>query len=214
MMSLRLLAAAALWLAPVSCTQSQIHETASAPSNWQLVGRASQAAYVRLSVALSQPGLSELKKRLSEISDLDNPDFGAHLSKARIRDYRKPDGAALESVYTWLTQGGAEDVQVDSTYIHFNANVKTANSLLDCTFSEYQSPRGVRVYRATEYSLPSELAPHIRFVYPVTQFIETPEKGRANAETEQEHSVSRRQTSSKNKETGLPCYYRFTNYAL
>lgn len=202
MVSLRFLATAALCLAPASCASLKVHEKASAPRDWHLVGPADDAATVQLTIALAQPGLAELKRRLAVISDIESPDFGLHLSKAQARSYQKPEESAVKAVSQWLTKGGAEDVQVNSAYVYFNADVKTANSLLGCNLSEYQSPQGRQAYRATEYSLPSDLARYIRFVYPVTQFIEMPSKRRAVAESAEDLSILRRQASCKKADPG------------
>ncbi|KAH6658201.1 tripeptidyl-peptidase sed4 [Truncatella angustata] len=150
-----------------------VHETATVPQGWQLVGDADESAYLELSIALTQPWLGELKKRLAETSNPDHANFGAHLGRIQLQKYQRTDHQSTSAVLAWLRQAGVHETYLDTAWIRFNATIQSINSLLNCELMEYETPRAARVYRATDYGLPSDLVQHIQFIYPVTQFIET-----------------------------------------
>jgi tripeptidyl-peptidase-1 len=107
------------------------------------------------------------------ISDINNVEFGAHLTQAQLQEYQKPDDASSSMVLEWLRQAGIEEARLESSWIRFHATIGSINSLLGCKLSEYETPRNARLYRTTEYSLPDDLIKHVQLVYPVTQFVET-----------------------------------------
>lgn len=175
---------AALWaLVLVTATQARladkwaVHETMTVPSGWKYLGQPEvDTTIARVSISLRQPGLDELRRRLDQISDIDRADYGAHLSRSQLDAYREPSAGAVDDVMEWLSEHGIEDRLVQKSWISFNASVGVVNSLLRCNISEYETPQSHQVLRATEYSLPSDLAQHIQFVYPLTQFLESSAK--------------------------------------
>lgn len=172
-----------------------LHETASVPRGWNIVGDADESSYLQLSIALAQPRLGELKRRVAEISNINHVDFGAHLTQSQLQEYQKFDEESASRVIEWLHQAGVEDAYLDSAWVRLNATVGVINSLLECKLEEYETPLNARVYRTTEYSLPSDLASQIQFVYPVTQFIEMSPKGPQLQDDDAE--IMRRQASSE-----------------
>lgn len=188
---------APLLVAALKAADVTVHETSIVPHGWQLIGAADHSRHLELSVALSQPRLGELKKRLAEISDPKHVDYGAHLTQAQVKEYQKPDATGSSAVLRWLSQAGIEDAYLDYAWIRFNATVSQVNSLLRCELEEYGTPRDARVYRTTEYSLPTDLSQYIQFVYPVSQFIDTAK--RQVAQEEDGLRIRRRQDSSKGK---------------
>ncbi|KAL1864334.1 hypothetical protein Daus18300_007758 [Diaporthe australafricana] len=194
----------ALWvLVLATATQARpasqwaVHETAIVPSDWKYVGQPEvDTTVTRVSISLQQPGLDELRRRLDQISDIDNADYGAHLSRGQLEAYQEPAAEAVHNVMDWLSEHGIEDRLAQKYWISFNATVGLVNSLLRCNLSEYETPRSQRVLRATEYSLPSELAQHIQFVYPLTQFLESSARRNFNDEGSMDVArASRRQAS-------------------
>lgn len=211
-MMLRLLANKICLVAPLLAVLSQahdglVHETASVPRGWQLIGDADQSEYLQLSIALAQPRLGELKKRVAEISDIEHVEFGSHLTQRQLQEYQKPDDASVSSVLDWLSAADITDTSMESAWVRINATVGAINSLLDCKLSEYETPLSARVYRTTEYSLPSGLSRHIQFVYPVTQFIEvSPQRTR---EDKDDTAIVPRQATSKYKVYCISAWGRY-----
>ncbi|KAK6086380.1 tripeptidyl-peptidase sed4 [Seiridium cupressi] len=169
--------AAPLLAAKPEGDETLVYETATVPQGWRRVGDADESTTLQLSVALVQPRLDELKKRVAEISDIDNADFGTHLTQTQLKEYQRPDDDAASAILEWLSVAGVEDARLDSAWIRFNATIREVNALLNCTLDAYETPQNAHVYRTTEYTLPIDLVPHVQFVYPVTQFIETKRRG-------------------------------------
>ncbi|KAH8895492.1 tripeptidyl-peptidase sed4 [Thozetella sp. PMI_491] len=168
-----LLLASPLLAATSRIYDTHVHEIASVPRSWQLIGDADKAATLDLSIALTQPRLGELKTRLEEISDIDHISFGQHLTQNVLKEYQQPDEGSTAAVVQWLRQADIQEVSLSSSWVRFNATVEAISRLLKCELKEYMTPRGARVYRATEYSLPNSFIRHVQFVYPIAQFIET-----------------------------------------
>lgn len=90
-----------------------------------------------------------------------------------------------------LKSAGVTQVTTDGHFINFATTVGTANSLLNTTFLTYKNS-GVAKIRATQYSVPNDLASHIDLISPITYFGKTvanfatfkkPSKTKRNAET-------------------------------
>jgi tripeptidyl-peptidase I len=174
-----------------------VHETSSMPQGWRLLGDADESAYLQLSIALSQPRLGELKRRVAEISDINSADFGAHLTQIQLQKYQAPGDESTSAVFRWLDQAGIEEMYADGAWIRFNATVRSVNILLDCKLDEYETPTHGRVYRTTEYSLPAELASHVQFVFPTTQFIDSSPS--EPLQDEENFNIAPRQASGKQR---------------
>ncbi|KAJ0104179.1 hypothetical protein J7T55_000530 [Diaporthe amygdali] len=190
-----LLLATATQARPAS--QWTIHETATVPSGWKYVGQPDvDTTVTRVSISLQQPGLDELRRRLDQISDINNAEYGAHLSSSQLAAYQEPAAEAMQDVMEWLSAHGIEDRLAQKSWVSFNASVGTVNSLLKCNLAEYTTPESRRVLRTTEYSLPSDLAHHIQFVYPLTQFVESSARKNFNEQRGVDLArTSRRQTA-------------------
>lgn len=154
--------------------KSVVHETAPShlPNGWKNLGAAKDTAKLSLSIALKQPGLEELRKRLDQISNPSHEAYGAHLSKDEVRQYRQVSGSAVDTVLSWLQRNDVTEFAAEDAWVNFNATVAEVNTLLSCTMSRYQVNGTPDVlYRALDYSLPEELLASVDYVYPVTQFI-------------------------------------------
>lgn len=154
--------------------KSVVHENAPShlPNGWKHLGSAKDTAKLSLSIALKQPGLEELRKRLDQISDPSHEAYGAHLSQDEVRQYRQVSVSAVDSVLSWLQSNDVEEFAVQDAWVNFNATVAEVNTLLSCSMSRYQVTGTPDVlYRALHYSLPEELLDSVDYVYPVTQFM-------------------------------------------
>ncbi|KAF9880405.1 hypothetical protein CkaCkLH20_02359 [Colletotrichum karsti] len=152
-----------------------VHESVSQlPPGWRHVAPGHEFLTVRLSVALKQPGLSELKKRLEDVSDPAHPEYGAHVSRDVMKAFQEPSEDAYAVVSSWLQAYEIHDFKQDGPWVRLNTTVGKANRLLDCKFSKYQYNTDKPVLRAKEYTIPARLAEHVDFVFPVSQFVSKP----------------------------------------
>ncbi|GKT50031.1 tripeptidyl-peptidase sed3 [Colletotrichum spaethianum] len=155
--------------------KNAVHESVKQlPQGWRHVAPAHDLNTVRLSVALKQPGLSELKARLEVTSDPNHSEYGSHISRDLLRYFQQPSADSYSEVASWLQANDIHDFVLDGTGVRLNTTVAKANHLLDCKFSKYQYNDGKVVLRAKEYKLPAQLSEHVEFVYPVTQFVRMP----------------------------------------
>jgi tripeptidyl-peptidase-1 len=153
-----------------------VHESvAKLPNGWTFNGQAEDSLSVRLSLALKQSRLSELKARLEVTSDPSHPDYGAHLTRDLLKKFQEPDQEGIAAVESWLQKNGIQFALEDS-WIRFNTTVGEANRLLDAEFGRYQHMSDSPVLRSKQYSLPSDVADYVDFAYPVTQFMSRPAK--------------------------------------
>ncbi|KAL8389062.1 hypothetical protein RB595_008817 [Gaeumannomyces hyphopodioides] len=185
-----LLGAAAAAVLPAAQQQQQqqpnlvVHEkaTVAALARWQYVAPAPDSARVRLSVALRQPGMKDLRARLDAVSDPAHADYGMHLSRDQVAAFAAPGADGVAAVSAWLEEAGIAGSRYDDAdaRVSFDTTVAAANRLLGCKLSTYKDKESDKqVVRAEEYSLPRALAEVVDFVYPVTQFISSPKKPQA-----------------------------------
>ncbi|KAF6823411.1 tripeptidyl peptidase precursor [Colletotrichum plurivorum] len=159
---------------PTSSSRTVFESVKQLPQGWQLVGPAEDQLSLRLSIALKQPGLSDLKARLEITSDPAAAEYGAHVSRDVMKTYQEPDAEAYHVVASWLEDYGIYDFKKEGAWVRFNTTVGGANRLLDCRFARYQYGSEEPALRAREYALPARLAEHIDFVFPVSQFFRKP----------------------------------------
>ncbi|TEA17819.1 Tripeptidyl-peptidase sed2 [Colletotrichum sidae] len=156
-----------------------LHESvAQLPQGWRRVAAADNVLAVKLSMALKQPGLSELKARLEVTSDPSHVEYGAHVSRDVMKRFQEPAAAAYDAVSSWLQAYDIQDYSLDGAWVRLNTTVGKANRLLDCKFAEYQFDDETPVLRATEYSLPTRVSDLVDFVFPVSQFVNKPPRRR------------------------------------
>jgi len=183
-----------------------VHETVPVPSGWKAVGPANDATVTKVSISLSQPRMGELRRRLDRVSDIQDRDLGAHLSRDQLHVYQRPTDEAVGAVGQWLGENGVKNAVLEGSWVHFNASVGLLNSLLRCNLSAYNGPRSRLVLRAPEYSLPRDLIEHIQFIHPLTQFAERSTEN-IYLQSRAVESVTTRQ--AQQRKTSLPSQGRY-----
>lgn len=172
-----------------------VHESVKQlPQGWRHFAPADDLLTVRLSVALKQPGMSELKARLELTSDPKQPEYGAHVSRDLMATFQEPTADSYAVVASWLQTYDIHDFVQDGAWVRLNTTVGKANRLLDCTFSKYQYQSQKPVLRAKGYALPSYVSEHVDFVFPVSQFVNKPPRRDLRA---REASKVKRQSASE-----------------
>jgi tripeptidyl-peptidase-1 len=131
-----------------------------------------------------------LLAKLAQISDPDHSEFRKHLMKEYVQihlvliflffsrqvdSFVSPSQEAINDVTKWLISHGIDKENVifsdAKDYIKIALPVKTAQSLLDTTFSVFQHVHSqTKIIRALRYSLPASITKHIDFVQPTTMF--------------------------------------------
>lgn len=185
---LKFLPATLLALLHICATEAKavVHETALShlPSGWKYIAPANDSTQLSLSIALKQPGLEELRKRLDDISNPSHHQYGAHLSRDEVRRYSAVSEPAVDTVLSWLQDYDIADIDVNDAWVRFNATVGQINELLSCRMSSYHvTGFSNTVYRAQRYSLPEELLSTIDYISPVTQFVSKKKEERASLQS-------------------------------
>ncbi|KAK1758977.1 Tripeptidyl-peptidase sed2 [Echria macrotheca] len=171
-----------LSIAPIYGAPTVILEnTEGLPTGWTYHSKADVSEVIVLSVVLREPGIHELKNRLSRRGDPRHPDFGSrHLSREEVNHHRKPDRKVTDAVSSWLRSSGIRNMQVQGSMISFPASVATVKSIFHADLAHYSYGKGSKpVLRALNYTVPTWLRNDIEFVHPITNFI-TPRRGGRN----------------------------------
>ncbi|KAI1773605.1 tripeptidyl-peptidase [Hypoxylon cercidicola] len=153
-----------------AATAKVMDSLASVPKGWTEVRQASSDDVVTLRVGLPQQHAIALEQAVLEISTPGHPNYGLHLSRDQVRSYTAPTEKSVSSVVDWLVQSGIKP-SVNNDWITFNADVKTANDLLEAKFAWYQYEQGGSPkLRTLSYSVPDELSANIDLIQPTTRF--------------------------------------------
>lgn len=86
-----------------------------------------------------------------------------------------PSDETLSAVNSWLKEHGIKASSNSSAgdWISFSTTVGKANKLLGTDFWRFRhTPTGEIVTQALQYSIPSELKPHINVVHPTTRLVQ------------------------------------------
>jgi tripeptidyl-peptidase-1 len=146
---------------------------------------------LELRIGLSQPNFPVLESHLYEVSNPDNPRYGAHLSKEEVEKLVTPHSESIDLVDRWLDSYGfdgdvlwrspAKDwvtinvpVQVAEKMLHTVSQINYVSALMTTSFQKYYIWRhlesGDAAIRTTHYSLPENLQSHIDLIQPTTLF--------------------------------------------
>jgi tripeptidyl-peptidase-1 len=156
------------------CASSVFESVPAKPEGWTRVGDASPDQRLRLRIAMQQPNEELLERTLYEVSDPAHANYGQHLSREALADMMAPRAESTEAVRSWLRGAGIGDAQVhdDGEWINLSVTVREASELLEADFGVWardDDASATRV-RALEYSVPDEVAEHIKMVAPVVRF--------------------------------------------
>ncbi|KAI1206089.1 DHS-like NAD/FAD-binding domain-containing protein [Annulohypoxylon truncatum] len=171
-----LCALAGVWIGYAAAEPLTAREVVSnLPRGWKLEKEAKAEELIKLSIALKQPRMDELKARLDRISNKTSAEYGYHLTRDEARAYQEPDKVALEMVHSWLMSAGITDVIVDGSLMTVTSTVAKVNEILDTTLGYYSFQERSPVLRAQSYSLPFSLDGAVELIYPISNFMPPPQ---------------------------------------
>ena len=140
------------------------------PQGWEFERKADAGDNMTLSIHLRQPQMAALRNRLDIISDPDHADYGSHLTREELDQYRAPNPMAVESVTAWLKTNGVGNLKVKGPSINFAAPVSVTNALLKAEVGEYSFEGSMTSLRSLHHSIPAHLADYIDLVHPISHF--------------------------------------------
>jgi len=148
-----------------------LEEVARLPRGWNLNSTAKDNDSITVFLAVKQPKLVELKTQLVRSGALRHRSTASHYSRQQIREYRRPEGTAMDSILRWLDSQGISDRRTFDGWISFNITAQAARSLFDAELGWYTYNTFAPVLRTRRYTVPSRLKAYIDFVYPLAHFM-------------------------------------------
>ncbi|KAI2464274.1 DHS-like NAD/FAD-binding domain-containing protein [Annulohypoxylon bovei var. microspora] len=176
-MRLALLSAlAGAWISYVAAEALTTREVVNTlPVGWKFEKEAKGEELMKLSIALKQPRINELKARLDDISNTLSTEYGHHLTRDEAKAYQEPDKGTLELVRSWLMSNEITNVTTDGSMVKVTSTVTEVNRILHTTLGHYSFQERSPVLRAQSYSLPSSLNGDVEFIYPISNFMPPPQ---------------------------------------
>ncbi|RDX41878.1 family S53 protease [Lentinus brumalis] len=135
---------------------------------------ASSTLSIQLTLALPPTDVDGLHAALYDVSDPKSPNYGKHLSKSEVEAFVAPKPDSVKAVTDWLTQHSVHPEVVSSSgdMLRIEIPVSKANSLLGANYTEFEDKTsGTTLVRTLSISVPDDVEPHLKFIYPTTQFI-------------------------------------------
>ncbi|OAA73082.1 Peptidase S8/S53, subtilisin/kexin/sedolisin [Akanthomyces lecanii RCEF 1005] len=149
-----------------------VHEKRTTPRQHYVRGEPADAlTKLPVQFALKQSNIEEGTQRLYDISNPKSPDYGKHMTAQEAIDYYAADSQTIKTVTDWLVKAGvpSKDIVLDKsrTYINIDSTVGKMEKVLQTRYHVYQSKITGRDHIGVEeYSLPTEIASFVDFVYP------------------------------------------------
>jgi len=145
------------------------------PQGWTKLNRPAASTRLRLRIALQEPNHALFEQTLFEVSDPDHAKYGQHLKREEVKALIKPRNESTDAVVAWLRQSGVAepDILNDGEWINFFVPVSKAEEMMNTTFIYFRQDADkihTRNIRALQYSVPSDVAPHITMIQPTTRF--------------------------------------------
>ncbi|KAK3321801.1 peptidase-like protein [Apodospora peruviana] len=155
------------------CGSTVLESLPVKPREWTRLADAHPDQVLKLRIALDQPNEGLFERTLYEISDPSHAKYGQHLSRDELSSLMAPREESTAAVLSWLRDAGIHDSKVerDGEWINLKVTVREASSLLDADFGLWgHDGTNVKKVRALKYSVPEEVAKHVRMVAPVVRF--------------------------------------------
>ncbi|KAK3308540.1 peptidase S8/S53 domain-containing protein [Chaetomium strumarium] len=155
------------------CASTVLESLPAQPRGWTRLADASPDHTLKLRIALHQPDEALFERTLYEVSDPAHAKYGQHLSRDELSALLAPRAESTSAVLSWLRDAGIESskVEEDGEWINVRITVREASALLDADFAVWgHEGTKVKRVRALKYSVPEEVAGHIRMVAPIVRF--------------------------------------------
>ncbi|KAJ7932719.1 subtilisin-like protein [Mycena leptocephala] len=143
------------------------------PEGFVHSGAAPATQMLNLKVNLVQNNLAGLESALYAAAVPDSPSYGQWLSKDEVESFARPSDETTAAVTQWLSDNGIEFSAASAAgdWLSLSVPVAKANELLQADFSVFtHTASGAESIRTLEYSIPSNLQPHIKLFTPTTSF--------------------------------------------
>ncbi|PNS18572.1 hypothetical protein CAC42_5111 [Sphaceloma murrayae] len=152
-----------------------IHEKRDiVPHGWTKQRSLDRNAVLPMRIALAQENLDKAYEHLMDVSHPESAKYGKHWTAKQVAETFAPSTEAVNAVKEWLASSGIDKGRVTQSnslsWLHFDASVEEAESLLKTKYHVYEHHTGQPHVACDEYSLPSHIKKHIDFVTPSVHF--------------------------------------------
>lgn len=149
----------------------------AARRGWRRGERVPAGELIRFRVAVHQSGIQELEDVVLAASDPASAHYGQHLSLDEVQQMLAPPPESLQTVRSWLREGGVRQMQESSNGDFIEALLPAAKieSLLQATLYRYHCRKAnanATIVRPTLPTLPAHVRKAIDFVTPGSRFPE------------------------------------------
>ncbi|KAI0676460.1 subtilisin-like protein [Trametes maxima] len=134
-------------------------------------------AVFRMTLGLVQQNVAGLHAALLDVSDPASDNYKNHLSKDQVNQLVAPADESVQAVTNWLKKNNITSEVTSSAgdLLRIAVPMEKANALLNANFSPFvHDASNTTLWRTESYSVPADVAQHLAFVYPTTQFIPPP----------------------------------------
>ncbi|EJD49916.1 subtilisin-like protein [Auricularia subglabra TFB-10046 SS5] len=163
-----------LLLLVASASALRVHERRSVvPSGFRSAGSAPAGHTLNLRIALQNNNLKGLEDALMDAATPGSANFRQWLSKGQVEAFSRPTEETVNVVNAWLAEHDvtAGALTPSGDWISLSVPVEKANSMLGTTFETFvHDSTGTEIVRTLEYSLPENVAPHVKLVHPTVAF--------------------------------------------
>lgn len=153
------------------CRSVVVEENPVIPDGWKQIDKTPQSDHtIRLSIALRQPDIDNLKHRVRRRHT--SGTRNRHLTQKEALALRNPDQQDVNNVLDWLKSSGVKaKATPDKDWIHVKTSIKQAEKLLDMDVNFYQFEDQNPVLRTRKYSVPESVADAVIFIHPIANFM-------------------------------------------
>lgn len=161
---------------PSAANGHVLHEKRDTVANgWTKISHASADTPLNLRIGLKQSNLDKGEELVNAVSHPRSDKYGQYWSPQQILEMFAPSNDAVSDTIAWLLKAGVPRnsiaLSAGKNWINVNTTVGFAESLLDTTYSVYDSSEeDVELVACEAYSVPSDVQRHIDLVTPTIQF--------------------------------------------
>lgn len=138
------------------------------PSEYQAL-KTTGTSTTTFTIALALNNVDQLESKLLSVSTPGSSEYGQFLDVDDVQALFGPTDEAVASVASWLQSAGITEYTHEGLFINFNADVDTANSLLNSSYTLF-SHDGVTKLRTLSYTIPQAVEEYIALIEPGIYF--------------------------------------------
>lgn len=161
---------------PSTVNSHVVHEKRdTVAEGWTKISHANADTPLNLRIGLKQLNLEQAEELVNAVSHPRSEKYGQYWTPQQVLEMFAPSTDAVSDTIAWLLKAGVPRKSIalsaGKNWIKVDTTVGVAESLLDTTYSMYESSEeDVELVACEEYSVPADVRRHIDLVTPTIQF--------------------------------------------